>query len=77
MTDLREIFSSCYPITGADLSVQHYILHFNNAKKRLKNGGNKYVLDLLSAITAENIEVDKNERVVFKTGEGGGEEKTI
>jgi len=38
-------------------------------QKRLKNGGNKCVLDLLSAITGVSIEVDKNGRVVFKTGE--------
>jgi len=39
MTDFGEIFISCYPITGADLSVQHYILHLSNVKERLKNGG--------------------------------------
>jgi len=39
-------------------------------QKRLKNGGNKCVLDLLSAITGVSIEVDKSGRVVFKTREG-------
>jgi len=38
MTDLGEIFARCYPITGADLSVQLYILHLSNAKERLKYG---------------------------------------
>ena len=62
MTDLRETFTSCYSITGADLSVQHYILHLSNAKERLKSGENKYVLDFQSVITRVSIEVDKNGR---------------
>jgi len=62
LTDLGEMFAldSCYPIAGLDLSVQQYILHFNNAKEKLPNG---HVLDLLKAITGLSVE---NGKIVFK-----------
>ena len=77
MTDLGEIFTICCLITEADLSVQHYILHLSNVKERSKNEENKYVIDLLLAITGISIEVNKNGRVIFKTGEKEEEKEKV
>ena len=45
MTDLGEMFISCYP--AKELPIQHYIIHLNNLKRGAKN---KYVLDLISKL---------------------------
>ena len=48
MTDLGEMFVSCYP--AKDLPIQHYIIHLNNLKRGAKN---RYILDLISKVNEE------------------------
>jgi len=51
MTDLGEMFISCYP--AKDLPLQHYIIHLNNLKRGAKN---KYIPDLISKLNEETRE---------------------
>jgi len=45
MTDLGEMFISCYP--AKELPIQHYIIHLNNLERGAKS---KYILDLISKL---------------------------